>query len=287
MAGEAPLTHFSSFVDRVSSKPEDFFTSSEPLAEAIKTNLKRIFDLNAARAAEAGTALPLEELFVEGFDAEQIWAELELAHGPLVTNFKRKLLVALKAAKEANFFPALEAGGKGSKKQQAAAKSSSSKKKGGAASSEEEGFSSTEEDEATDSEEGSEEEEEEEEDEHLARIRRRAEAFDSDDDDDDDGSEEDGDDEDDEDDEGEDEDDESGSQFSVGSMEDFIAEGETEMKRMQALKEGKRPQKDKGSKQKKKGKQRGSDSDSGSDSGSGSEDEDKEGDDFPDRKSVV
>ena len=102
---------------------QDFFTSSQVLASSIKTHLKQVFDAAASHASSARTlelpssigGLPLPELYVEGFDSEQIWGELQLQHGALLSGLQKKLkkiesLASKAAAEDAAAAPQSEDG---------------------------------------------------------------------------------------------------------------------------------------------------------------------------------
>ncbi len=90
------------FADAVESDPGAFLQPAPELASLAKSAAKALYDYQAAvdsSAAAAGSkaaaaaagpgALP--ELYIEGFDAEQIWLQLELAAAPALKR-ARKLL---------------------------------------------------------------------------------------------------------------------------------------------------------------------------------------------------
>ena len=58
---------------------EDFAVASPALVARLRAGLKKSFDLAAATPGAAAPP-PLHELFLEGFDAEQLWAQLNMQH---------------------------------------------------------------------------------------------------------------------------------------------------------------------------------------------------------------
>lgn len=95
------------FASAVESDPAAFLQPTAELAELAKGAAKALYDYQAAfeadtssskggkSAAAASGALP--ELYIQGFDAEQIWLQLELAAGPA---FKRARRLLKKAGQE-------------------------------------------------------------------------------------------------------------------------------------------------------------------------------------------
>lgn len=88
------------FAVAVESDPGAFLQPAPELASLAKSAAKALYDYQAAvdsSAAAAGTAAAaagpgaLPELYIEGFDAEQIWLQMELAAAPALKR-ARKLL---------------------------------------------------------------------------------------------------------------------------------------------------------------------------------------------------
>lgn len=89
------------FAAAVESDPGAFLQPAPELASLAKSAAKALYDYQAAvdsgaaaaggGAAAAASPGALPELYIEGFDAEQIWLQLELAAGPALKR-ARKLL---------------------------------------------------------------------------------------------------------------------------------------------------------------------------------------------------
>lgn len=86
------------FAAAVEADPAAFLQPSAQLAALAKSATKALYDYQAVVDAEAGgsgkrgaAASQLPELYVEGFDAEQIWLQLELGAAPALRR-ARKLL---------------------------------------------------------------------------------------------------------------------------------------------------------------------------------------------------
>ncbi|KAI9986529.1 hypothetical protein PInf_025479 [Phytophthora infestans] len=80
-----------SFREKVVQKPEVFFTPSEEVAKEIKAFAKHAYDRTSKYQSKSGGAAPLEELYVDGFDADQVWEQLRLLNGPLVTEMTQRI----------------------------------------------------------------------------------------------------------------------------------------------------------------------------------------------------
>ena len=66
----------------LASRPEDFIAASPTLAGRLRGDVARVFAAaGAARASRGGGAV---QLYVEGFDAEQVWAQVDAAHAPIL-----------------------------------------------------------------------------------------------------------------------------------------------------------------------------------------------------------
>lgn len=86
------------FAAAIEADPAVFLQPTAELAELAKGAAKALYDYQAGlhdssggAAGAAGPAAVLPELYIAGFDAEQIWLQLELAAGPALRR-ARKLL---------------------------------------------------------------------------------------------------------------------------------------------------------------------------------------------------
>ncbi|KAG0235604.1 u3 small nucleolar ribonucleoprotein MPP10 [Actinomortierella wolfii] len=97
MPDEAMLQTFSV---NILDKPEVFLTKGDEYAEQAKAMTKHLYDLGKASETEdmKGQCSMLEELFIDGFDNEQIWEEIQMQNAPFLTYLKSQL-AALKAGK--------------------------------------------------------------------------------------------------------------------------------------------------------------------------------------------
>ncbi|RLN69381.1 hypothetical protein BBP00_00000374 [Phytophthora kernoviae] len=100
---DAPV--ISSFREKVVQQPEVFFTPSEEIAAEIKTFTKHAFDRSTKYSSKEGQAAPLEELYVDGFDADQIWEQLRLLNGPLVVEMAQRIKTFHKKPESILLFP--------------------------------------------------------------------------------------------------------------------------------------------------------------------------------------
>ncbi|CAI5721071.1 unnamed protein product [Hyaloperonospora brassicae] len=71
------------FREKVIQQPEVFFTPSTDIAEEIQAFAKHAYDRTSKYQSKSGGAQPLDELYVDGFDADQVWEQLRLLNGPL------------------------------------------------------------------------------------------------------------------------------------------------------------------------------------------------------------
>ncbi|KAI1315343.1 hypothetical protein EDD11_000951 [Mortierella claussenii] len=82
-----------SFLDQVLDRPEVFLSKTETSAEQAKAITKYLYDLG--KATETGSLKEqgsmLEELFVEGFDNDQIWEEIHMQNTPFLSYLKSEL----------------------------------------------------------------------------------------------------------------------------------------------------------------------------------------------------
>ncbi|KAJ3266832.1 hypothetical protein HDU76_011900, partial [Blyttiomyces sp. JEL0837] len=74
------------FQEQVITQPHRFLVPDVALAEQSKTVTKWLFDL--VKKAEPFEMTPLSELLVDGFDAEQVWEQLQLLNQPMVEYLK-------------------------------------------------------------------------------------------------------------------------------------------------------------------------------------------------------
>lgn len=83
------------FAETLNAAPQTFAAPSASVAAALRGALKVAFD--AARRAEpteqlkGRTLCPIGELYLEGFDTEQLWEEVSLQNGPALDFAERKL----------------------------------------------------------------------------------------------------------------------------------------------------------------------------------------------------
>ncbi|KAF9954904.1 U3 snoRNP protein [Modicella reniformis] len=90
MSDEALLK---SFTDEVLDKPEVFLTKSAASAEQAKAITKYLYDLG--KSTETGSLKRqgsiLEELFVDGFNNDQIWEEIHMQNAPFLSYLKAEM----------------------------------------------------------------------------------------------------------------------------------------------------------------------------------------------------
>ncbi|KAG1711716.1 hypothetical protein DVH05_008962 [Phytophthora capsici] len=94
-----------SFHKNVVKKPEVFFTPSEEVAKEIKAFAKHAYDRTSKYQSKSGGAGPLEELYVDDFDADQVWEQLRLLNGPLVTEMTQRIRAFQKNPDNILLFP--------------------------------------------------------------------------------------------------------------------------------------------------------------------------------------
>ncbi|TDH68831.1 hypothetical protein CCR75_005570 [Bremia lactucae] len=93
------------FRKNVVQKPEVFFTPSEEVANEIKMFAKHAYDRTSKYPSKSGGADPLEELYIDGFDADQVWEQLRLLNGPLVTELTQRIRTFCKNPDNILLFP--------------------------------------------------------------------------------------------------------------------------------------------------------------------------------------
>ncbi|KAL8008076.1 putative U3 small nucleolar ribonucleoprotein complex, subunit Mpp10 [Plasmopara halstedii] len=94
-----------SFREKVLQKPEVFFTSSEEVANEIKVFAKHAYNCTSKYLSKNSGTDPLEELYVDGFDADQIWEQLRLLNGPLVMELTQRIRTFHKNPENILLFP--------------------------------------------------------------------------------------------------------------------------------------------------------------------------------------
>ncbi|KAF9102447.1 u3 small nucleolar ribonucleoprotein MPP10 [Mortierella sp. GBA35] len=82
-----------SFNKQVLDKPEVFLTRSEASAEQAKSVTKYLYDLGKATETGSlkGQGSMLEELFIDGFDNDQIWEEIHMQNTPFLSYLKAEI----------------------------------------------------------------------------------------------------------------------------------------------------------------------------------------------------
>ncbi|KAF9941022.1 hypothetical protein BGZ67_006078 [Mortierella alpina] len=82
-----------SFNEHVLEKPEVFLSRTEASAEQAKTITKYLYDLGKATETDSlkGQGSMLEELFVDGFDNDQIWEEIHMQNTPFLSYLKTEI----------------------------------------------------------------------------------------------------------------------------------------------------------------------------------------------------
>ncbi|KAF8983716.1 hypothetical protein BGZ46_009678 [Entomortierella lignicola] len=82
-----------SFTEQVLDKPEVFLSKNEASAEQAKNMTKYLYDLG--KSTEIGSLKEqgsmLEELFIDGFDNDQIWEEIHMQNTPFLSFLKTEL----------------------------------------------------------------------------------------------------------------------------------------------------------------------------------------------------
>ncbi|CAO3566219.1 unnamed protein product [Mortierella alpina] len=93
-----------SFNEHVLEKPEVFLSRTEASAEQAKTITKYLYDLGKATETDSlkGQGSMLEELFVDGFDNDQIWEEIHMQNTPFLSYLKSEIknLKSLKSSEQ-------------------------------------------------------------------------------------------------------------------------------------------------------------------------------------------
>ncbi|KAF9978446.1 U3 snoRNP protein [Actinomortierella ambigua] len=99
MPDEAMLKAFNL---NILEKPEVFLTKGDQFADQAKAMTKHLYDLGKASETEdmKNQSSMLEELFIDGFDNDQIWEEIQMQNVPFLDYLKSQLK-ALKTGKKA------------------------------------------------------------------------------------------------------------------------------------------------------------------------------------------
>lgn len=92
------------FETKVLQKPELFFTPSEQVASDIKQFTKNVFD-HCTKFVSQSSVTPLDQLYIDGFDADQIWEQLQLQNGPLVRELAKRIRGFNKQPEAIRLFP--------------------------------------------------------------------------------------------------------------------------------------------------------------------------------------
>ncbi|XP_018407771.1 PREDICTED: U3 small nucleolar ribonucleoprotein protein MPP10 [Nanorana parkeri] len=82
-------------LEAVSAHPEQLLSVQEGLACELSNLTKALYDFHRSEAAR-GIGSPLNELFIENFDEEQIWQQLELQNSAVVSHFKKAISKTVK-----------------------------------------------------------------------------------------------------------------------------------------------------------------------------------------------
>ncbi|CAI5717551.1 unnamed protein product [Peronospora destructor] len=93
------------FRKKVVQKPEVFFMPSEEVANEIKAFAKHAYDHTSKYQSKTDASQPLEELYVDGFDADQVWEQLRLLNGPLVNEMTQRIRTFSKNTDNILLFP--------------------------------------------------------------------------------------------------------------------------------------------------------------------------------------
>uniref|UniRef100_A0AAV1U8W6 U3 small nucleolar ribonucleoprotein protein MPP10 n=1 Tax=Peronospora matthiolae TaxID=2874970 RepID=A0AAV1U8W6_9STRA len=93
-----------SFREKVVEQPEVFFTPSDDVAKEIQAFAKHAYDRTSKYQSNTGGAQPLDELYVDGFDADQVWEQLRLLNGPLLAEMTQRIRSFRKAPGKIKLF---------------------------------------------------------------------------------------------------------------------------------------------------------------------------------------
>ncbi|EQC42676.1 hypothetical protein SDRG_00404 [Saprolegnia diclina VS20] len=98
------MTEAATFRDDVLEKPEAFFTPSDDVATTIAHFTKYLFD--QGKQCPTTPKTPLDTLYVDGFDADQIWEQLKLQNEPVAKEVGRYVKRVVKNPKSVVLFHA-------------------------------------------------------------------------------------------------------------------------------------------------------------------------------------
>ncbi|ETV68438.1 hypothetical protein H257_15601 [Aphanomyces astaci] len=112
MTKEADTSVMEAFRRNVLEKPEVFFAPSTELATTISHVTKYLYDQAKKRESSSSVdTSSLEALYVDGFDADQIWEQLKLQNEPLAKEVGRQIKKFAKNPSSVAFFTPEEDGG--------------------------------------------------------------------------------------------------------------------------------------------------------------------------------
>ncbi|ETW00395.1 hypothetical protein H310_07033 [Aphanomyces invadans] len=104
MTGHEDASVMESFRRNVLEKPEVFFAPSTELATEIAHFTKYLFDQAKKFESAESAASSLDALYVDGFDADQIWEQLKLQNEPVVKEVGRQIKKLAKNPTSVAFF---------------------------------------------------------------------------------------------------------------------------------------------------------------------------------------
>ena len=88
------MEEFSTTFEATLSDPLSYLQPSEKLKTSCVNGVKKLFDFYKNWSANTSLNVPtgpLSELYIDDFDNEQIWAEIELMNEPVLKNLKKHL----------------------------------------------------------------------------------------------------------------------------------------------------------------------------------------------------
>ncbi|KAI9911765.1 hypothetical protein PsorP6_009095 [Peronosclerospora sorghi] len=93
------------FREKIVQRPEVFFTPSEEVSKEIQTFVKHAYDCTTKYQSTRESAQPLKELYVDGFDADQVWEQLRLLNEPLIAEMTQRIRTFSKNPDNILLFP--------------------------------------------------------------------------------------------------------------------------------------------------------------------------------------
>ncbi|KAL0482925.1 hypothetical protein AKO1_014117, partial [Acrasis kona] len=79
------------FADELNEHVENFYAKNDKLREKLLTNSKQLYDLAKSIEIDVTKGKGLKQLFVKGFDDEQIWTQLQKHHEPLLKGLEQRI----------------------------------------------------------------------------------------------------------------------------------------------------------------------------------------------------